>query len=195
MDTVVIPLRLVAMIAMVAGAFALHHAWANRGMTRFSVAVGWSLIALSIFVWGQTSGVDRGTALGLVMLVVTFCTAIAVRVMRSSTRSARDKAERSVPPQANKQLGRGEWARRVFVGFLIGPLAGLAGLSVTTVLYALLDAGGVEPGGNLVIAFFVFPLSWAILSVVNGYDQRLWRKTSITAAAGLLPLLGVTALS
>ncbi|MEM0930316.1 MAG: hypothetical protein AAGI89_13600 [Pseudomonadota bacterium] len=195
METLVIPLRLVAVVMMTAGALALQHAWANRGATKFSVAAGWVLIALSIFVWGQTSGADRGTALGLVMLVVTFSTAIAVRVMKSPTRSAHGKAGRSVPPTTTAGLGRLGWMRRVFVGFLVGPLAGLAALSVTTIVYAALDAGGAEPGGNLVVAFFVFPLSWAALSVVNGYDEKLWRKTSLTAAAGILPLLGLAALS
>ncbi len=80
-----------------------------------------------------------------------------------------------------------EILRRVAAGLLLGPLAGLAALALSTAGFVALQRSGAEHTANLITAMFALPLLWAAIAVIAGAQSRLWRKSVIVIGAGLAP--------
>ena len=176
------------------GMWLLHAAWLSPGRWGY-VPGGWTLIVGAILAWSFTSGADKGAALGFIVIVLIALGFLLANALRSDIRP-----DRSAHTQASSQGGDGGlyWQtimRRVWIGLLIGPLAGLASLSIATAAFVVLQATTLEHTANLTIVSFGLPLVWAALAVYIGYDTRLVRKSVAVLGGGLLPLAYLMAVS
>ncbi|MGB2177777.1 MAG: hypothetical protein ACPH9E_07525 [Hyphomonas sp.] len=185
-------LRSVACVLAVCGIWLLQAAWRRWAGNGRHLAFGWGALFLSIILWASTSHPDKGSALGIVAIMLAALGTLAWLYMQAERKPARDPAERQAKAE---RTGLPEILSRVAAGILIGPLAGLASLALATAGFAALQKAGLEHTANLVIAMFAFPLLWSALAVIAGAHSRLWRKSAIVIGAGLAPLayLGLAA--
>ncbi|MEM1379604.1 MAG: hypothetical protein AAGH41_03160 [Pseudomonadota bacterium] len=180
------PLRLLVLALSLGGAASLYAAWKTKRSGGFAVGLGWLLLLAATICAAFTTGADKGAALGIVTVIACAAGFLSFEALRNPRRQSKPRE----PKTAEKRSGLTPawWGRRVFVGFLVGPIAGLAALSVTALLYVSLANAGLSASNNLVVAFFAFPLGWAGLAVWAGFDEILWRKSAVIGAALLAPL-------
>ncbi|KCZ82811.1 hypothetical protein [Hyphomonas jannaschiana] len=185
-------LRSAACVLAVCGIWLLQVAWRRRAGNGRHLAFGWVALFLSVILWAATSHPDKGTALGIVAIMLAALGALAWIYVQAEQKPARDPADRRARVA---RAGVPEILKRIAAGILLGPLAGLAALAIATAGFVALQKAGLEHTGNLVIAMFAFPLLWSALAVVAGANSRLWRKSAIVIGAGLAPLayLGLAA--
>ncbi|MEM8982158.1 MAG: hypothetical protein AAGC71_03975 [Pseudomonadota bacterium] len=178
-------LRVAALGMAACGIALLQAAWRIKANNGWRLIGGWSLIGASIVAWAYTSGADKGAALGIIAAVIIALLFVGRQALLAERRGERQRRERvaKAPPE------RSPLARRIWVGALLGPIAGLAALSASTALYVALIDLSVEQTAALTTVFFAFPLLWAALAVVAGYVRHLGRKSATILAAGLLPLM------
>lgn len=177
-------IRGLACLMAVCGLWLLQAAWRLRTANGWRLAGGWSAITLSIVYWAATSHPDKGSALGLVVLMTSALAALSWRYLTADRKPARAAAERTAKPLPAGPL---EILRRVAAGLLLGPLAGLAALALSTAGFVALQRSGAEHTANLITAMFALPLLWAAIAVIAGAQSRLWRKSVIVIGAGLAP--------
>ena len=178
-------IRGLACLLAVCGLWLLQAAWRLRTANGWRLAGGWSAITLSVICWAVTSHPDKGSALGLVFLMIAALAALSWMYLKADRKPAREPAERVTDPVATNLL---EILRRIAAGLLLGPLAGLAALALSTAGFAILQKSGTEHTANLVTAMFAFPLLWSVIAVIAGANSKLWRKSAIVIGAALAPI-------
>ena len=178
-------LRGAACVLAACGIWLLQAAWRRRTGNGGRLAAGWSALFLSIILWAATSHPDKGSAYGTVVIMVAALAALGWFYQQADLRPVRETAERTsdLAPSNFREI-----LKRVAAGFLLGPLAGLASLALSTAGFVALRQAGVDHTASLVSAMFAFPLLWSALAVLAGANSRLWRKTVIVIGAGLAPL-------
>lgn len=177
--------RAAAIIGAVCGIWLLRAAWRLKKLNGPRLLSGWALIFASFVVWAQTTGTDKGTALGIVCITLVALAFLGSTALRASVREERQRQERIAP---SVTLGWLAIAHRVFAGLLIGPLSGLSALALSAAAFVVFHDIGWEHTANLITAMFAFPLIWAGLAVVSGVDSFLWRKSLVVLGLGLAPL-------
>lgn len=178
-------LRILALAGTVCGIGLLQAAWRLKVRSWPHVASGWSLIIGSLVLWSFTSGADKGAALGIVASVIIALLFLLVTAAGSTSRPERPIRERqAMPDKIDVQI----FPRRVCTGLLIGPIAGLVALALSTAIFVGLQAVKVEHTMNLTMTSFAFPFIWAGLAVMAGYQTKLWRTTITIVGVGLLSL-------
>lgn len=179
-------LTLLALAVTACGIAMLHAAWRLKARSWPRIIVAWSCVTGSLVLWSFTSAADKGVAIGIVAWVIIAVLFLAVLAVRSTPRVEKPLRER-VAPRA--QAVRPAYSRRLYTGLLIGPVAGLIALSISTAAFVGLAAANVEHTLNLTLVSFAFPLLWAGLAVVAAYQIPLWRKTVMLFGIGLLALV------
>jgi len=178
-------LRLAALVSAVCGMGVLQAAWRIKNANGPRLVGGWSLILGSIIAWGITSSADKGAALGIVAVILVALMFLLSNALRSQVRPERETSNER--KSAAQPIGWPIVLRRVWAGLLIGPIAGLAALSISTALFVGLEALAVEHTLNMTVVSFGFPLVWAGLAVFAGYETHMLRKTVGVLGGGLLP--------
>ncbi len=166
----------------------LRAAWSQKTRSWPRVLSGWGLVFASLWGWRLTSGADKGVALGVVaglLIALAFLAAAAINAPKRPGRPTRLRNHKQ-PPQLHPTAAR-LLPRRLWCALLIGPLAGLAALAISTAAFAALDGAGVQHTANITTVSFGFPMCWAGLAVAVGYQFNLWHKTLTVAAAALVP--------
>ncbi|MEM1264033.1 MAG: hypothetical protein AAGH76_16665 [Pseudomonadota bacterium] len=177
-------LRVAALGMAVCGIALLQAAWRIKANNGWRLIGGWSLLGASVVTWGHTSGADKGAALGITAAVI-----IALLFIGRQAAVAEERRERGARERRSAQsAARTPLLRRIWVGMLLGPLAGLAALSAATALFVVLSRSSLEQTAVTTVAFFAFPLLWAALAVLAGYVRHLGRKSATILAVGLAPL-------
>ena len=176
---------LIGTVAVVGGLFLLRSAWAQAPGRAVRVIGGWALLAVSLPVWAKAGGADRGVALGLIAIVLAALGFLAWSALASPARGGSPRkdgraAAAPVPLSWRRRL------RTTGLVLLAGPVAGLSALVVTVSVFTVLNAQGAETTGNIVTAFFLFPLSWAGLTALSVIDPKLWRKWLVVVGAGTI---------
>ncbi|QTD56800.1 hypothetical protein [Parasphingorhabdus cellanae] len=177
--------------AATAGIFLLRSSWQQRHKTPARLVFGWLCILGSIIAWSQTSGADKGSALGIIVVVVIAVLAVTVTAVQAPIRERRAARVSQNKPDQTQKPG---YARAVkwWDGLLVGPIAGLSAMSVSTLLFVSNRSIGMEHTANLTVAMFAFPLVWAGLAVLSGADQNMKRKSLVLMSVGVVPLMGLT---
>ena len=178
-------IRGLACLMAVCGLWLLQAAWRLRTANGWRLAGGWSAITLSVICWAATSHPDKGSALGIVVIMIAAMAALSWIYVKADRKTAREAAARVTELAPTSPL---EILRSVAAGILLGPLAGLAALALSTAGFVMLQKSGVEHTANLVMAMFAFPLFWAVIAVVAGAHSRLWRKGAIVIGSALAPI-------
>lgn len=182
-ETLVI--RGMALAGAACGIYLLQAAWRSRSGNAVRLPVGWGALLVATVAWGLTSSVEKGVALGLIAAILMVMSVLAFSLFQSEKRSRAEPTGRIQDAEPVSAFG---YIRRVWTGLLIGPVSGLAALSLCTAAFVVLKGLGMEHTLNLTFVSFAFPISWGALAVLSGYEKRLSRKTLSVLAAGLLPL-------
>jgi len=183
MDLAVI-IRLVAALLVACGIYLLQAAWRARTGNALRLAAGWGALFASIPAWAVTTHPDKGAAYGTVSFMLAAMAFLVRPYLSGKRRPANVRSDRIAEASSS---GWGGTLHQVTAGFLIGPVAGLSALALCTAGFATMKAVGVEHTANMVAAMITFPLLWAGLAVLAGFDPRLWRKGAIIVALGLAP--------
>jgi len=173
-----------------AGVFALYLAWQKKERSWPIVIGAWALVAGGIWAFAQTSGVDKGPALGIVAFTVFAMIAIAIRAYTSPV-----KQRREIAPRVNATTRDASvWHEglSVTLSILAIVFVGLiASVAACTALFMGNRALGMEHTGNLTLTMTSFPLLWAGLATYIGYASNRWGKAGVfalitTASAGII---------
>lgn len=175
-------IRLVATLIAACGIYLLQAAWLVRSGNALRLAAGWGAILVSILAWASTTHPDKGAAYGTVAFMLAAMAFLVRPYLGGKRRPANGKSDRIAEPPSSGWAGT---LHHVASGFLIGPVSGLSALALCTAGFAAMKAAGVEHTANMVTAMIAFPLLWACLAVLAGFDPRLWRKGAIILALGL----------
>ncbi|MEM8917400.1 MAG: hypothetical protein AAGE37_00965 [Pseudomonadota bacterium] len=172
------------LILAVTGLAALYLSWKARSRNWPLVCSGWAMISLSILSWAQTSGVDKGPALGIVVLVLVSMLAVLGSALRMPVKIRRKAANRDTETKNGDGWRESLAATGKILSIIL--LGVVTSVAACTALFVVNKTLGLEHTANLTITMFVFPLIWAAFSVFIGYAGNLWRKGAVIA--GLLGL-------
>lgn len=187
---------LIALTAAVCGIWVLRTAWQLKNRNWPLVLAGWVIIALSCVAWSQSTSADQGIAFGVIAFVV-----IALLFLLLSASQSKPRAKRSTRNSQNKnsdnksitnkpaKLTGNQITQRTITALLIGPIAGIVALGASVASFAVLKAAGLEHSNNLTIAYLLFPLLWALLAVIIGFQQRQAQRTLTISSFGLIAVI------
>ena len=182
---------LLAIATALCGTWVLQIAWRSASRKWHLVLAGWALVFTSLYIWSLTTAADKGVALGITAWVAIALLFLLRALITSPLRVERqnkkkhDNVKQNVLPRVTKS----QLALNTLTVFLIGPLAGLAAMMLSTLLLLLMQVLGVEYTANLAISTMLFPVFWAALAVVLGYQQRLLVRLLTVAGVGFGSLL------
>ncbi|MEM1390653.1 MAG: hypothetical protein AAGG45_06190 [Pseudomonadota bacterium] len=178
-------IRGLALLIAACGIYLLQAVWRSKHSKPLWLLSGWGLIIASTVMWAATSGADKGAALGIIAIIVLALAALLIQASKSERRVAKIRPQRIVDKEKTHWL---KVLRRIWVGFLIGPLAGLAALALCTAMFPLFRGFGMEHTINLTLVSFAFPFLWGGIAVFAGFETRLLRKSLGVIGLGILPL-------
>ncbi|MDM7957461.1 hypothetical protein [Blastomonas sp.] len=180
--------QLSGLVLSAAGLFALHRAWQAKQRHWGLIGLGWALLLGSVLVWGRTSGVDKGPALGLISITIMAMLAIFVAAMRTPVKQRRQARVRN--GMADTQTRVRHSAAANVASILAIVIFGLAAsVAACTALFMGNRALGMEHTANLSLTMFAFPLAWAGLATYIGYSSSI--RTRATVLTGVLALSSV----
>ncbi|MEO0919459.1 MAG: hypothetical protein AAFX98_02035 [Pseudomonadota bacterium] len=168
------------------GVGALYLAWRRKVRSWPLVVIGWVLVLGSIVSWSQTSGVDKGPALGIVAVVLIAMIAVIGSAMNAPVKKRRTVAPRRPSPGGQASVWHeglsltGSVLAIVFVGLI-------AAIASCTALFMVGRTAGMEHTANLTLTMFAFPMVWAGLATFIGYSSN--------AVSKVLVLMGLAAIS
>ena len=178
-------LRGSALALAVCGIYLLQAAWRLRANNALRLLGGWAAVLASIMVWSFTSAADKGAAFGIVAVVVLVLVYFAWSAFQAERRPFRQSKDREAKQD---DIAWQTHLRRVWAGALIGPIAGLSALALSTAVFAMFRMAGMEHTLNLTLVSFGFPIAWAALAVIAGYGASVWKKSTLVLLAGLMPI-------
>jgi CDP-diglyceride synthetase len=171
----------------------LYAAWSKRSRSWQLILGGWFLATVSLVSWSQTSGVDKGSAKAIVAFILIVLTVLAVLAYRSPVKQRRN-IEREPAQAIEVRSGLKIWAMRSYNFILLLLVSGLAAMSISTAAFMVGRAVGAEHTANLTVSMFLFPILWAIFSVVTGYASRPLVKSAVLCVLAVVPALLIPAL-
>lgn len=178
----------------IAGVFALYLSWQRKARSWALVLSGWALILAAIASWAQTSGVDKGPALGIVVVVLTALIAVGIVALRTPIKERREPRARVAPDSTRASVWHEGLSTTasilaiVFVGLV-------ASVAACTAFFMGSQAAGMEHTANLTTSMISFPLVWGALSTYVGYStSRMGRAlTLIGIVAASAAIIAATA--
>lgn len=179
--------QFVGVAAAIGGIFLLRKAWRKRFDTSLDVFGGSLLILFSITAWSQTSGADKGAALGIIVVVIVGGLAVLMTALQAPKRTR--KEGRRLPERASEHPPAGAiiWLRRIYNGILLFLITGLAAVFMSAGSFMLLRWLGMDHSANLTLIAFLFSILWASLAVYVGSQQATLRKSLIILGLAIVP--------
>lgn len=161
-------------ILALAGIGGLYLSWRRKERSWPLVASGWLLLAASIVSWAQTSGSDKGSALGIVAAVLIALGFVGAAAMAGPTKLRRTAPVRSLPASVRASV----WHEGLRAGFAMAAMVLVAlvvSIATCTALFSAARSAGVEHTANLTVSMFAFPLAVAAFTTFFAYceDARL----------------------
>jgi hypothetical protein len=179
-------------ILALAGIGALHLSWKRKERSWPLVASGWLLLAASIVSWAQSSGADKGIALGLVVAVLIALGFVGAAALSGPTKLRRAAPVRSLPASIQASV----WHEGLRAGFAMVAMV-LAALVVSiatcTALFTAARSAGVEHTANLTVSMFAFPLALAAFTTFLAYCEDARLKAAWTAVPTALSAVIIAA--
>lgn len=179
--------QFVGIAAAIGGMFLLRKAWRKRFDTNLEVFGGSLLILFSVTAWSQTSGADKGAALGIIVIVIMGGLTVLMTALQTPKRPRKEERrlpERTVENSPDVAL---IWLRRIYNGILLFLITGLAAVFTSAGLFMLLRWVGMEHSANLTLIAFLFSILWASLAVYVGSQQATLRKSLIILGLAIVP--------
>lgn len=170
----------------ITGIFALYLSWQRKQRSWPLVAAGWGLIFGAVSAWGQTSGIDKGPALGIIAVVSTALIGVLIVALRTPVKTRREPRPRS--QTQSRQASVWHEGLSATASILAIVFVGLtASVACCTAIFMGSRAAGLEHTANLTVTMFSFPLLWAGLATYIGYSNSLSGRT-----AWLIGIIGIS---
>ncbi|MEM1052380.1 MAG: hypothetical protein AAGI28_09830 [Pseudomonadota bacterium] len=162
--------QILGSVLSIAGVSALYLSWRRKTRSWPLVLVGWGLIFGAVAAWAQTSGVDKGPALGIIIVILTAMIAIGIVALRTPVKKRREPRVRAAVKDAQASVWHEGLSTTVSILAIV--FVGLiASVSACTALFMGSQAAGMEQSANLTLTMFSFPLVWGALSTYIGYSE------------------------
>ncbi len=178
---------LLAILAAVCGTWVLQAAWRFPARQWHLVLLGWILVFTSLYVWTLTTTTDKGIALGIAAWVMIAVLFLLRSAMKSPVRAQRK--QRKIKAKSKEgvaiSMPKSQIAVNALTVLTIGPLAGLAAMLMSTLLLCLMQLVQLEYTATIALTMIIFPVFWAGLAVMLGYQQRLSTRLVTVAVIGL----------
>ncbi|KWV95766.1 hypothetical protein [Erythrobacter sp. AP23] len=182
-------------ILAIAGVVALYLSWRSRRRSWPLVLSGWTLLLGAVVAWGNTSGVDKGPALGIVVVVMVASAGVLLVAVRAPVKPRRriEPREPRIVAQLVERPGRKNLAITanavaiVLLGFLTS-------ITVATAIFMAGRSAGTEHTANLTVTMFAFPVLWAALTTFIGYSRSMVARAVVVFGAMAISaaIIGVT---
>lgn len=181
----------VGVAAAMGGIFLLRKAWQKRLKAQREALAGSLLVLFSLIAWAQTSGADKGAALGIIVVVIIGGLAVGMSALQAPKRASRKG--RAVPQRVSDppQAGRALWLRYIYNGVLLFLITGLSALFLSAGLFLMLRWLGMDHGANLTLIAFLFSILWASLAVYVGSQPTMLRKSLVIWGLAIAPAVGL----
>lgn len=175
------------------GLFVLYLSWQSKARNWPLVGAGWFCLVGSILGWSKTSGVDKGPALGLVVMTLLALGAVAIVALRTPIKQRREVSPRIVASSQEASVWHEGLSITISVLAIVF-VALFASVAVCTALFMASQASGLEHTANLTMTMIAFPLVWAGLAVFTGYSNNGWVKAGVLfgtliASSGIVSIL------
>ena len=163
------------------GIFLLYLGWSRKKRSWSIIIPAWMLVFVSIFSWGQTSGIDKGPALGIVALTMLALAAVLIVAFRTPIIERRIVSPRGTSAQQPASVWHeglavaGTVIAIIFVGLIVA-------ITNCTAIFMACRAAGLEHTANLTITMTAFPLIWAMLATYIGYGRNKALKSVFLVA-------------
>lgn len=163
------------------GLLGLYLAWRSRGAPRWHILAAWGGLAVSLVCWAFAGGMDRGLALGAIVICLLALCFIAFTALSSGKEGRRGvQRRRSMPDRKGTVWGR--LPQKAGFALLAGPVAGLASYITAMGLYQALSMLGWHPANSLVMVLFIFPILWGVVATLVLLSKR--RSTFVSCLLG-----------
>ncbi len=160
------------------GVYSLYFAWQRKARSWPLVVAGWVLVLGSITSWSQTSGVDKGPALGVVAVILVALITIIAAAIKAPVKTRRTITPRQ--PQQSWQASVWHEGLSITASILaIAILALIAALASCTAMFMAGRAVGLEHTANLTLSMFAFPMAWAGLATFIGYSTSTFLRAAV----------------
>lgn len=171
-----------------AGIFVLYLAWQGKQRNWGLTGLGWALLLGSIVSWDQTSGVDKGPALGLISITMMAMLAVFVVAMRTPVKQRREARVRNAIADVQTRVRHSPWANLASI-LAIVILGLVASVAACTALFMGSRSLGIEHTANLSLTMFAFPLAWAGLATFIGYSSNVRTRAGVVFGALALSIV------
>jgi hypothetical protein len=175
-----------------AGVGALYLSWKGKDRSWPLVAAGWMLLAASIISWAQTSGTDKGSALGIVSAVLVALGFVGAAAISAPTKRRRAAPMRSLPAEARTNVWH-DGLRAGVAAIALVFVALVASIATCTAFFTIARSAGVEHTANLTVSMFAFPIALAGFTTFLTYCEDAGRKAAWTALPTILSAVIVAA--
>lgn len=179
--TMLIIWQIVGLISAIASIALLYLAWSKKKRTWPLVIAAWVVVSISLFSWAKTSGVDKGPALGVVVLVLAALIGVLIVALRTPIKARRAVAPRMVSDRQPASVWHEGLAvsRSVAAIVFIGLIVAISGC---TAAFMMGKTAGLEHTANLTITMTAFPLVWAAVGTYIGYaSNKLTKNITLIA--------------
>lgn len=184
-------------ILSILGVGALYLAWRKKERDWPLVSAGWSFIIVSIAVWSQTSGVDKGPALGIVVVTLIGLAAVCARAFAVPAKAGRSNGTRPARAGNGGDVSVSRYSAAANItAIIIGGVA--VSILACTALFMGNQSLGVEHTTNLTLTMFGFPLLWGALATYIGYSTstsgRITKLVGLSLISAVIILLSMGAI-
>lgn len=165
----------------ISGLLALYMSWQRRQRLWPLVLAGWAAILGAILSWAKTSGVDKGAALGIIVVMLTAMIGVLVVAFRTPVkkrRLPRVHTRSDLAPASVWHEGLSMTASVIAIAIVCL----ITSLVSCTALFIGNRALGMEHTANLSLTMFAFPMVWAGLATYVGYSSSVGGRTGFLAA-------------
>lgn len=164
-----------------AGVFCLFGSWKDWLAARLRpVAIGWALLAVSLYFWSQASGAEFGITVALIVPGVIAWACVTynaeLRQQRNRTRNAKQQDPDQLPPAAARS-----WPRHVLLFAITVPVAAIASLMVSIAVSMLMPWTDLS---EMLLATILLPIVWGCAAYWAVADGKLLRPASCILVGG-----------
>ena len=179
-------LRLLGSLALAAGLLAVFLTWRRPGVRTgawvYALPAGWMAIVIGLILWGTSTHLDQGLALGSVLVMTLACALVAGQGLKLITQPAKVQRTRTLESDG-VSLGRGYWSRfaaRLTGSLIVAPAAGAAVGLLWPIVFHGEDATRIMGVAILAVSAATAALVYQLSS------RRPWRAFAIIAATGMV---------
>jgi hypothetical protein len=170
-----------------AGIGLLYASWLGRLSSRaIATATGWMLLALSMYVWARSAGVEFGSVFGLIIPALLAWALILSSIDRRNRRARDERIVINAWPTFPAVL------RNLGMFVVTVPLLGAVSAVCSVAFATLIPIGDID---RIVLAVFLMPVLWGALAFWACADSKPRRPLAVVTGLAAIGVMWLTRLS